>query len=160
MSSSTAAAIAGSGSTTTPLAKRRRIEKASKTLSQPFRSPFKSPLTARTSRTGTHAAHMLMRKEATTTTTVAADNDDEDEDEETHLRRTLRTLDRDVAPLRAEIETLRQALRIERDATDADLQRLIDKWRGVGREAAEVLYGDVRERVNRYGFFFFVYLSW
>jgi hypothetical protein len=81
------------------------------------------------------------------------------------LLKTQRTLEREVAAARSEVDTLRQAYKIEATGADDELLALIQKWRLASRAAAEVVYVDVRDRVNRYGtflvlfFLFFNYLD-
>lgn len=56
-----------------------------------------------------------------------------------------------------QLETAEQAGKIERESRktngegeiDAELVVLIGKWRGASRQAAEELFGKVRDRVNR-----------
>jgi hypothetical protein len=60
--------------------------------------------------------------------------------------------------VREQLETAEQARKIERESrvrneggeVDDELVKLIGKWRGASRQAAEELFGKVRDRVNRY----------
>ncbi|MCJ1339318.1 hypothetical protein MMC09_004607 [Bachmanniomyces sp. S44760] len=56
-----------------------------------------------------------------------------------------------LAGLRASLETNSQALRLESLSRDADLERLIAVWKGASRAAAEEIFGNVKDRVNRMG---------
>ncbi|KAI9829989.1 MAG: hypothetical protein M1826_005162 [Phylliscum demangeonii] len=162
-------------------AKRRRIEDASRALSKPFRSPFRhgpgsepsSPTTTidhhyptnptsptTTSTTATHIPAPLgsrlarrplpsarpPRSESDAITLTAEENAQLQQ-----LAKQSRVLERRLGALRSEIDTLRQAHRIESTGKDAELRALIAKWTRVSREAAERLYADGRERVNRMG---------
>ncbi|KAI9794005.1 MAG: hypothetical protein M1816_006630 [Peltula sp. TS41687] len=150
--------------TTTPLGpppnKRRRISAASATatLSKPFRSPFRSSTIPPTSTNCTpskpttavppsspsslsFARYPSRTSTATGTTSISP----------TSAKSHLQALNRATTLLRSEIDTATQALKLETTDTDAELERLIDTWRRASREAAEVLYADVRERVNRMG---------
>lgn len=122
-----------------PPHKRRRISTTttgSQTLTKPFRSPFKTtPLKPTNTSTSSYSP---------TTTHI---NNLPNSQQKTHLL----SINRSIANLRADIDTAQQALKIETSNRDAELERLIDKWRSVSREAAEMLYADVRERVNRMG---------
>jgi hypothetical protein len=56
-----------------------------------------------------------------------------------------------LATLATEFDTITQALKIEASGRDAELQDLCQTWKGVARQAAEEIYGSVRERINRMG---------
>lgn len=59
--------------------------------------------------------------------------------------------------LKEDLETAEQARKIERDSfkrdpggeIDGELVELMEKWKGASRQAAEELFGKVRDRVNR-----------
>lgn len=70
------------------------------------------------------------------------------------LLKTQRVLERDIAALRGELDTLRQAHKIESSNSDEELRALVRKWKAASRAAAEVVYVDVRDRVNRWDSFF------
>ncbi|RAH68670.1 putative DNA repair protein Dds20/Mei5 [Aspergillus aculeatinus CBS 121060] len=53
--------------------------------------------------------------------------------------------------LTAEYDTLQQARRIETQKKTVELERLIQKWKGVSQRAAEEVFLGARERVNRMG---------
>lgn len=73
------------------------------------------------------------------------------------LLRTQRELERQLRELNEELEAAEQARKIERESKirdptgdiDSELVELIEKWRGASRQAAEELFGKVRDRVNR-----------
>ncbi|CAG8974474.1 hypothetical protein HYALB_00010860 [Hymenoscyphus albidus] len=71
------------------------------------------------------------------------------------LLKTQRDLERELKELKEELDTAEQARKIERESTDeevdGELKVLIEKWRGASREAAEEMFGRVRDRVNRMG---------
>lgn len=56
-----------------------------------------------------------------------------------------------LSVLRSELDTARQALRIESSAKDEELEALIRKWRSVSQDAAEEVFAGARERVFRMG---------
>ncbi|KAJ4988828.1 DNA repair protein Dds20/Mei5 [Stagonosporopsis vannaccii] len=57
----------------------------------------------------------------------------------------------ELMQLRNEIQILTQAHALATSTKDEDLQVLIDTWRTASRAAAEELFGDTRDRVNRMG---------
>ena len=167
---------------TTPAAKRRRLDTVSQTLSRPFRSPFKSPLIKSTaepttsttggtvatsevdvqhvSSTPTRAKPAVTPRSprprprprpsqyisgirSTTRSSLASDP------EVASLMKSQRSLEQQLAAMRTEVDTLRQAYKIESTDSDAELETLITKWKTASRKAAEVVYIDVRDRVNR-----------
>ena len=66
------------------------------------------------------------------------------------LLKSQRALERSITTLRNEMDTLKQAQKIETSGSDDELRVLMERWRKASREVAEELYKDVRERVNRY----------
>ena len=156
----------------TPAAKRRRIDAASTTLSKPFRSPFKSPLkqpngTPNTSTLASVTTPTLAEKTPSLTTPrslrgkksftspvqAAALNVDPDI---TPLLRKQRELEKQLKEVQEALEMAEQARKIERDSkkkghvvVDAELIELAGKWKVASRQAAEELFGKVRDRVNR-----------
>jgi Swi5-dependent recombination DNA repair protein 1 len=56
-----------------------------------------------------------------------------------------------LSQLRHDLDTTRQALRIESSETDAELEALIVKWRRASRDAAEEVFKGAKDRVNRMG---------
>lgn len=167
----------------TPAAKRRRIDDASKTLCKPFRSPFKTPFkspvkaqdgTTTPVQNTTPSAKLVLssnppklpntplnlnrtprlvsrKKQFSSPVSTAVLNADP---AIAPLLRTQRDLERDLRALKEELDTAEQARKIERETkdgeVDGELKVLIEKWRGASREAAEEMFGKVRDRVNRY----------
>ena len=74
------------------------------------------------------------------------------------LIKTQLQLERQLRTLKGEMDIAEQAQKIELDsesrapggAIDGELTQLIQKWRAASRQAAEELFTDVRDRVNRY----------
>jgi Swi5-dependent recombination DNA repair protein 1 len=74
------------------------------------------------------------------------------------LLRAQKELEKQLRDLNEELETTEQARKIERESKkqdhdgdiDGELVELIERWRGASRQAAEELFGKVRDRVNRY----------
>lgn len=72
-----------------------------------------------------------------------------------------RSLEKQTRALKAEIDTAEQARKIELESSrkdphrehevDGELITLAEKWRGASRQAAEEMFGQVRDRVNRMG---------
>lgn len=56
-----------------------------------------------------------------------------------------------LASARASLETHAQALKLETSSTDRELEGLVAKWKGVGREAAEEVFAVVAARVEGMG---------
>ncbi|KAJ5819320.1 hypothetical protein N7474_004911 [Penicillium riverlandense] len=67
------------------------------------------------------------------------------------LQKKQRTLRTRIGSLRSEIDTARQALRIESSSKGADLEALIFKWRFISQEAADEVFLGARDRVARMG---------
>lgn len=67
------------------------------------------------------------------------------------LQKQERTLQSRIATLRSDLDTSRQALRIESSGRDAELKALIAKWRSVGQDAADEVFAGAQERVTRMG---------
>lgn len=67
-------------------------------------------------------------------------------------------MEKQLRELKEELDTAEQARKIERDSgkndpdgeIDGELMGLIEKWKGASRQAAEELFGKVRDRVNRF----------
>ncbi|CAD6594606.1 MAG: ERAD-associated protein [Alectoria sarmentosa] len=159
--------------------KRRRLNAASDTLSQPFRSPFKTPLKPKPN------APSSSTKEALSSPTSSPPLEPNDPTPQstspppaphptptttTPLSRTLRhqqhtppspeylTLQKQHTQLlnrlsaaRAALETSSQALKIESSTRDRELRLLIAKWRAASRAAAEEVFAGARDKVNRMG---------
>jgi len=75
------------------------------------------------------------------------------------LLRKQRELEKQLRELKEELETAEQARKIERESKkkkpdgeiDGELVELIQKWTSASRLAAEEMFGNVRDRVNRMG---------
>jgi Swi5-dependent recombination DNA repair protein 1 len=67
------------------------------------------------------------------------------------LQKQQRNLQSRLSALRAELDVVQQASRIEASSKDQELQSLIEKWKAVSREAAEELFAAAREKVLRMG---------
>ncbi|KAK5131808.1 hypothetical protein LTR08_000563 [Meristemomyces frigidus] len=66
-------------------------------------------------------------------------------------QRALTAIEMQIKAIRNEIEALEQAASIADSTTDSDLGALTDKWRMASQQAAEELFGSVKERVCRMG---------
>src|ERR1700733_4840087 len=56
-----------------------------------------------------------------------------------------------LSKLRQALDTAQQALKIQSSNTDVELELVIGKWQRISREAAEELFVDAKDRVNRMG---------
>ena len=56
-----------------------------------------------------------------------------------------------LSKLRQALDTAQQALKIQSSNTDVELELVIGKWQRISREAAEELFADAKDRVNRMG---------
>ena len=73
------------------------------------------------------------------------------------LLRQQRELEKQLRELKEELDTAQQAKKIEDSSRkkipdggiDAELVELTTKWNAASRQAAEELFGQVRDRVNR-----------
>ncbi|KAL8785029.1 MAG: hypothetical protein Q9213_003622 [Squamulea squamosa] len=156
-----------------PPKKRRRID-TSNPLNRPFKSPFRTPLkpsstfqtnkttpasvcnsqpiayskslptsTTSTITTPSHSSRPLPSYSSTLPTKSGSDLD--------KLQKHHTNLLNALSSLRARLETTNQALEIEASDTDAELETLIKKWRGVSREAAEEVFVGMKEKVDGMG---------
>ncbi|KAH8813287.1 hypothetical protein F5884DRAFT_788057 [Xylogone sp. PMI_703] len=183
----------------TPAAKRRRVEAASKTLARPFRSPLKTPnISPVRSSDQTSDAVQVSEKDKSsqdaTSPRVGTISSlqssmpvtktrypqkipqgckgqllspasgrnrvlDSQDPEIASLISTQRVLEKQLQELKNDLETAKQAKKIESesrlkhpgDEIDQELVELIAKWRLASRQAAEELFGLARDRVNRMG---------
>ncbi|RFU26642.1 hypothetical protein B7463_g9708, partial [Scytalidium lignicola] len=178
----------------TPAAKRRRVEAASKTLARPFRSPFKTPHKSDQIDDATHvtkkdevspnnispagAVASISQSSASAAKSGSLLNTPDEnrrlplspasrrnqslnsqDPEITSLIRAQRALEKQLQEIKNELETAKQAKKIEseskrkhpNDEIDRELVELIAKWKTAGRQAAEELFGMARDRVNRMG---------
>ena len=73
------------------------------------------------------------------------------------LLRTQREVEKLLREVKEELDTAEQAKKIETESRkkdpdgeiDGELVKLIEKWKAASRQAAEELFGQVRDRVNR-----------
>lgn len=70
---------------------------------------------------------------------------------EVAAQRALTTLELQVRSLRNDLDTLTQAHSLVSSTTDAELEVVTAKWRTASQQAAEELFGVVKERVCRMG---------
>lgn len=160
----------------TPQAKRRRLNEATKTLHKPFKSPFRTPLKPNI---GSDPPSSDPPETATFTTVSAYSAPPPSNDlscqmtPATPVARGLKPLlnrptslttartaksahskpsvSREIMQIRNEIQMLTQAQTLATSTKDDDLVVLVDKWRTASRAAAEELFGSTRDRVNRMG---------
>jgi Swi5-dependent recombination DNA repair protein 1 len=74
---------------------------------------------------------------------------------------TQRELEKQLRQIKEQLETAEQARKIESESRktatnseiDGELVILIQKWKGASRQAAEELFGKVRDRVNRWVYY-------
>lgn len=165
----------------TPAAKRRRLDTASRALSQPFKSPFQTPRKTndevprqpeQTTSSGIGLAqHQPVPPKSPTTQALDPTPTTPARSlalaQRSHISPLSSSLTRDphlsslqkqhsallstLSTLRAELDTYTQALKIETSGKDAELEALIAKWKGASRDAAEEMFGGVKDRVNRMG---------
>lgn len=141
-------------------------------LSKPFRSPLKSSAAhhgsaahpteanARSTEadTDTSSNHAAVDKDhacpSTVTSTSAKPDADADVDVDVNanaLYKQYLSLSRQLTQMRQSLDTAQQAVEILQTHKTENIQTLIDKWKGIVRDAADELYDDVKERVERDG---------
>ncbi|KAF2661900.1 hypothetical protein K491DRAFT_686875 [Lophiostoma macrostomum CBS 122681] len=148
----------------TPHAKRRRLNEASKTLHKPFKSPFRTPLKHDTPQNSSDPPSSDPVDVATLNTTVAttpipkpqfprpfATRSHISTPARTAPNKTSPSLTREIIQARSDIQILTQAFALATSSKDEDLSKLIDTWRTASRAAAEELFAGTRDRVNRMG---------
>jgi hypothetical protein len=64
---------------------------------------------------------------------------------------STRDIESKIRSIRRENDQLRQAMTIMSSSKDTELENLIKKWRSAARLAAEAVYGNARDKVNRMG---------
>ena len=150
-----------------PPLKRRRLDSSS-ALSKPFTSPFKTPLKSNPNAPQSSPLHppstietpslpkSTARPHATPSPTkhtspIKPLSPSKPSPELLALRRQQASLQSALSTARAELDTYAQALKIEESNKDKELEALIKKWRLVSKDAAEEVFGGVRDRVNRMG---------
>jgi Swi5-dependent recombination DNA repair protein 1 len=152
-----------------PAAKRRRIDDAASTLSRPFKSPLKQTPIGKTPERKTETKEAQNIEEASELSPARAYPSSPitprrhalrpypqslsspiDDSPYAALLKEQRRLERALRDARSDLDTHEQALKIESDDKDEELERLIEKWRGVARNAADEMFSRVRDRVNRF----------
>lgn len=152
--------------------KRRRLAYGSSALSKPFKSPLRAGVG---SRDDVHTAVDINkhrdpgsdqaaitnssrpRVQSTTIhakkpTPIRPSQDHLRKDEQfVHLQKEHSALILQLRKLRQSHDTAQQALEIASSCTDAELEALISKWKLASREAAEEVFRDAQDRVNRMG---------
>lgn len=153
----------------TPQAKRRRLNEATKILHKPFKSPFRTQLKAGIgsdppssdppdTSTPTAEAAIATLPTAPNTATARLTNAARPV---SHVAASTRAgqkkpmakanMARETMHLRNEIQILSQAHALATSTKDDDLVVLIDRWKTASRAAAEELFANTRDRVNRMG---------
>ncbi|KAJ4292544.1 hypothetical protein N0V90_009207 [Kalmusia sp. IMI 367209] len=152
----------------TPQAKRRRLNEATKTLHKPFKSPFRTPLKPNM---GSDPPSSDPPEISTPSAPATSNNAPCDERPTTYATKPLLprsnlatptrpttkktpskpSLTREILQMRNEIQVLSQAYALATSSKDEDLRVLVDRWRTASRAAAEELFATTRDRVNRMG---------
>jgi hypothetical protein len=118
--------------------KRRKLDAPSSNLTKPFRSPL------RRDHDRQHPPQSNTEdKESQTDTITSATNTTNQ-----GAQKEYTTLTRRLTALRQSVDTAQQALQIETDHQNMQVQALIQKWTSIVRGAAEELYDSVKEDVN------------
>ena len=156
-----------------PPAKRRRLLQSSQSLAKPFKSPLRpstavKPLTQPTStdenqRESTAVGNPHVPSVSQPHTSQAATYPEGKFEAPTSITSTsprqLRPVNNvtsvqeqnEASKLASDLDTIRQAEKIEASGKNDELQALIDKWRAASRELAEEAFRAARDRVNRMG---------
>ncbi|KAJ4358038.1 uncharacterized protein N0V89_002617 [Didymosphaeria variabile] len=165
----------------TPQAKRRRLNEATKTLHKPFKSPFRTPLKPNPGsdppssdplEAGTPSGFAVSNngivQERPVSYRPSLDRLTTDVPMPVLLRSSLpipthprlsqkkttplqQSLTREIIELRNDIQILSQAHTLATSSKDNDLLALSERWRIASRAAAEELFATTRDRVNRMG---------
>lgn len=164
----------------TPQAKRRRLNDATKTLHKPFKSPFRTPLKPNlgsdppssdppengapvltASNSGTVKEHPVPYRPSPdhSTTNVAQlllprsslPTPTRPRLSQRKVAPPKSSLTREIADVRNDIQILSQAHALATSSKDNDLIVLVERWRTASRAAAEELFATTRDRVNRMG---------
>lgn len=152
-----------SGTMSTPQAKRRRLNEATKTLQRPFKSPFRTPLkpnlgsdppssdpsTTESPSTSSISSHDLVPKPRVNVVKTPISRLSNPAAVKKTPSNT--SLTREIMQMRNEIQMLSQAHALASSSKDEDLGILTDRWRTASRAAAEELFATTRDRVNRMG---------
>jgi Swi5-dependent recombination DNA repair protein 1 len=164
----------------TPQAKRRRLNDATKTLHKPFKSPFRTPLkpnlgsdplssdppeistpSVRVSDSGIAQEHLVSNRptpDRSTANLAKSPLPRSGLPPPTRPRLSQKksapskpSLTREIIELRNDIQILSQAHALTTSSKDDDLFVLVERWRTASRAAAEELFASTRDRVNRMG---------
>ncbi|KAF2736502.1 hypothetical protein EJ04DRAFT_511003 [Polyplosphaeria fusca] len=149
----------------TPHAKRRRMNDATKTLHKPFKSPFRTPLkrdpaltppssdppdVARTDGTFSTSSDLSLSSHPTAAKPLLPRSNFHTPSRTIQQKSNPR-LTREIMQIRSDIQILEQAHALLTTTKDADLELLVDRWRSASRAAAEEVFAGTRDRVNRMG---------
>lgn len=159
--------------------KRRRLDAAA-TLSKPFKSPLRRPISTESNlptltsnpanqQNATQPASPLqadqpqekaattpdfspvMRRQVPGSSIRSISTRSSADPESLDLQKQQLSLQSQIAALRTDRDTIHQALRIESSNKDTELKALIVKWRRAGQDAAEEVFSNAQERVTRMG---------
>lgn len=157
-------------------AKRRRLDQAYTTLKKPFISPLKSSLASRTNQSerpnhgppsldpacNTPKRDIMNRSPITTPTrptlrvrsAASVNKQLSSKPEDAQIASLLgqqRELELQLRILRQAVDTVTEAHRIASSRKDDELRDLSAKWRAASRSAAEQVFCNARDRVNKMG---------
>jgi hypothetical protein len=140
-----------SNSTTTQIHTPLAAKATNSLLSNPAKTPS---LPAPSSSFAAHNRSPSFKKTFTSPVQAAALNADPDI---APLLRAQRELEKQLREVKEELDTAEQARKIEAESAkkdpdgeiDGELVELIAKWKAASRQAAEELFGKVRDRVTR-----------
>ncbi|KAF1954609.1 hypothetical protein CC80DRAFT_550222 [Byssothecium circinans] len=160
----------------TPQAKRRRLNEASKTLHKPFKSPFRTPLKTPPSSdppssdppdiSAPAPAPMGTKPLSTFNPSSSRLTNTNTPKSKLHLPHpktstpigssqkktpSKPSLTREIMQVRNEIQILNQAYALATSDKEEGMVALIDRWRTASRAAAEEVFATTRDRVNRMG---------
>ncbi|KAJ9616364.1 hypothetical protein H2200_000082 [Cladophialophora chaetospira] len=147
--------------------KRRKLDQPQLFNNKPFRSPLRTPANTQgnvvRSQTSTsdNAAKAqlspslsskipLSHSQESFDSASAAPLNSADVDVDA-LQKRQTALSIRLTQLHQSLECAEQALQIEASGQDAELKKLIIRWRAVAQEAADELFGDAKERVDSMG---------
>ncbi len=143
--------------------KRRKLDQPQLFQNKPFRSPLRSvaqqqaPASiAQPAKLADDATKPEFAPSLSATTTQKIPNDPVPSDYSNlaspeDLQRQLTTLSIRLTQLRQSLESAEQALEIEASGQDAEVEKLITKWRSIAQEAADELFVGAKERVDGMG---------
>lgn len=159
-------------------AKRRRMESSASTLSKPFKSPLRVGVKTETQRNDCNEQIGLSTDSRPKTVDSGVVLHSHAPSEQANTSSPLRRLPtllsssppaaakdpeylslqkqhsrllRELTKARQSLDTAQQALKIRASKQDSELEELIAKWKRVSREAAEEIFRDAKDRVNRMG---------